>query len=114
VKAIAAALLLALAPIGARAGEEPAWDCHHTSIVRNFGGSAWRVYACDATHMALVSEPGSAAAPYAFQLDFTDDGVVVSGTGQGDRKAADAAYADIAKLSDGEVKALLAGAMAQR
>lgn len=105
-------LLAAAAP--ALAGEQPGWDCHHTSIVKTFGGSQWQVYACDTHHMAFVAAHGSAADPYAFQIDFTDDGVVITSTGDGDKKAADAAYNDIANLSEADFHALLLSAMAGR
>ena len=105
-------LLAAAAP--AFAGEQPGLECNLGPVDRVLGGGHWNVYACDdSKHLVIATAPGNPAAPFVFELQFTDDGIVVSGDGTGDKTASDAAYADIENLNGNEIYALLAQAKAK-
>jgi hypothetical protein len=106
--------LLLAAATPAFAGEQPGLECYLGPVDRVLGGGHWNVYACDdGKHLVIVTVAGNPAAPFVFELQFTDDGIVVSGEGTGDKTASDAAYADIEKFSGNEVYALLAQAKAK-
>ncbi|MGH6870704.1 MAG: hypothetical protein ACREHE_04280 [Rhizomicrobium sp.] len=112
-KALALASLLALGASAACAGEQPSLECNAGAVDRVFGGTHWTVQACDdGKHLAIVTKPGNPAAPFTFIVEMSDDGLFVSGDGTGDKAASDAAYADLEKLSDAEVRALFAQARA--
>lgn len=107
---MAAAPLLMLAftapalAIDAKAPE----SCATGPIVKTYGGSKWLVASCsDGKSLVFVAQEGSAAAPFEFDLTYVSDGYDLAGKGTGDRKATDAAYAELQKLTGPSVRALV-------
>jgi hypothetical protein len=60
----------------------------------------------------FIAKNGSKAAPFEFDLTYTGDGYDLAGRGKGDRKATDAAYAELQKLTGNDVLELLSATKA--
>ncbi len=83
--------------------------CETGPVKRTFGGTDWIVYSCDdQASMVVVSGEGNPASPFYFVLKPAGAGYTLSGEGNGDRTASDAAGAALAKMSPAELAALLA------
>ena len=86
-------------------------DCSSGPASRTYGGVAWLVYACsDGDTVILVSAPGSPAAPFYFTLFRRDGRYVVGGEGTGPRSITDRTYAELTRLTETDVKAMLVAA----
>jgi hypothetical protein len=84
-------------------------SCATGPVEKTYGGSVWLVASCsDRKSLVFVAKEGSKAAPFEFDLTYTGDGYDLAGHGKGDRKATDAAYAELQKLSGNDVRALVA------
>ena len=84
-------------------------SCATGPIEKSYGGSVWLVASCsDGKSLVFVAKDGSKAAPFEFDLTYTGDGYDLTGHGKGDRKATDAAYAELQKLTGTAVRALVA------
>jgi len=102
------AALIALAAVQA----EPI-KCKVGPIDHSFGGTEWRVYACDDGRSVLArAEDGNPAAPFYFIIAATEKGHELYGEGTGDKAASDAAYADLQKLDEPAIAQLYAEATA--
>jgi hypothetical protein len=83
-------------------------SCATGPIVKAYGGSKWLVASCsDGKSLVFVAQEKSAAAPFEFDLTYTGDGYDLTGKGTGDRKATDAAYAEMQKLTGPSIRALV-------
>src|SRR5215468_10423894 len=83
-------------------------SCATGPIVKSYGGTLWLVVSCsDGKSLVFVAKDGSKAAPFEFDLTYTGDGYDLAGHGKGDRRATDAAYAELQKLSVNDVRALI-------
>ena len=99
--------LFAAAPAFAADVKAPE-SCATGPIVKTYGGSKWLVASCsDGKSLVFVAQEGSAAAPFEFDLTYTGDGYDLTGKGTGDRKATDAAYAEMQKLTGPSIRALV-------
>lgn len=102
-----AALFVAWLPSGAHA-QQPL-SCQIGPVHRTFGGTPWIVYSCeDGKSLAVITETGSIAAPFFFILAWRDGGYRISGEGNGDKNASNAAGRDLEALAPAEVVALIA------
>jgi hypothetical protein len=71
----------------------------------------WLVYACsDNKSVVVVSASGSPAGPFYFMLFQKQGRYVVVGEGTGPKVVTDRAYAELVRLTDPEIQALLASA----
>jgi hypothetical protein len=87
---------------------KPPESCATGPIIKTYGGSNWLVASCsDGKSLVFVAQEGNAAAPFEFDLTYTGDGYDLTGKGSGDRKATDAAYAELQKLTGASVRALV-------
>ena len=113
-KSIAAAFLCWVA-LGAYA-QSPAQaplDCSAGPLTRAYGGVPWLVYACsDDKTVVLMSAPGSPAAPFYFTFFQKEGRYVLGGEGTGARSVTDRAHAELAALSQADVRGLLVAAKA--
>ena len=106
---LAAAFTASLTATGANAANGSAksaypMDCKIGPVEKTFGATQWLVYSCsDGKSLLFVSAANSPASPFYFSL--TPERLF--GEGTGDQGATDAAYADIRKLSEADVAALL-------
>src|SRR5215468_2973285 len=83
-------------------------SCATGPVEKTYGGSVWLVASCsDGKSLVFVAKDGSKAAPFEFDLTYTGDGYDLAGHGKGDRKATDAAYAELQKLTGMDVLELL-------
>jgi hypothetical protein len=83
-------------------------SCATGPVIKTYGGSKWLVASCsDGKSLVFVAQEGSASAPFEFDLTYTGDGYDLTGKGSGDRKATDAAYAELQKLTGTSVRALV-------
>jgi hypothetical protein len=90
-------------------------SCATGPIEKTYGGSVWLVASCsDGKSLVFVAKNGSKAAPFEFDLTYTGDGYDLAGRGKGDRKATDAAYAELQKLTGTAVRALVAETQAAK
>jgi len=104
---LAALIVLSAAPALALDPGAPE-SCATGPVVKTYGGTKWLVASCsDGKSLVFVAQEGSAAAPFEFDLTYTGDGYDLAGHGQGDRKATDAAYAELQKLTATAVRALI-------
>ncbi len=82
--------------------------CESGPVAKSYGGTKWTVFGCDdGKSLAFVADKASPAAPFTFMLIYANKDYDLSGRGTGARKATDAAYADLQKLSAADVLALL-------
>ena len=99
--------LLAAAPALALDPGAPA-QCATGPVEKTYGGTVWLVASCsDGKSLVFVAKEGGKAAPFEFDMMYTGDGYDLTGKGQGDRKATDAAYAELSKISGAQVRALV-------
>ena len=106
--ALALLFVVAATPALALDPKAPA-NCATGPIEKTYGGSTWLVASCsDGKSLVFVAKEGSKAAPFEFDLTYTGDGYDMTGNGTGDRKATDAAYAELQKLTGTAVRALVA------
>lgn len=82
---------------------------------RSFGGTDWLTYGCD-NHSTLivVSAPGNPATPFIFVLSKTEDGVRVTGEGNGDQRATAPAFKDLKQVTREALDAMIREAEASR
>jgi hypothetical protein len=90
-------------------GSKPApMKCETGPVKRTFGGTEWIVYSCeDKASMVVVSAEGNPATPFFFFLRFQDGSYRIRGEGNGDRRATDAAFQELAKMTPADFAALL-------
>jgi hypothetical protein len=104
------ACLLALLPAAPALALDPGApaQCATGPVEKTYGGSVWLVVSCsDGKSLVFVAKEGGKAAPFEFDMTYTGDGYDLSGKGQGDRKATDAAYAELSKITGPQVRALV-------
>jgi hypothetical protein len=83
-------------------------SCAAGPVEKSYGGSVWLVASCsDGKSLVFVAKEGSKAAPFEFDMIYTGDGYDLTGKGLGDRKATDAAYAELSKITGPQVHALV-------
>jgi hypothetical protein len=88
-----------------------AMDCKIGPLVKMYGGNEWFVYACnDERSIVVVSKKGNPAMPFFFSMSFKDGKYSISGEGNGDKAASAAALAELKKLSNEEISALVSEA----
>ena len=113
--ALLSGLMVLVAPIkqDQPAAPEPL-QCMAGPVHRTFGGTDWLAYGCD-DHATLivVSAPGNPAMPFIFELSKTEDGVRVSGEGNGDQRATAPAFEDLKKVSPATLTGMIEEAEAQ-
>ena len=90
-------------------GSKPApMKCETGPVKRTFGGTEWIVYSCeDKTSMVVLSAKGNPAMPFFFFLRFQDGGYRIRGEGNGDKKATDAAFQELAGMTPAAFAELL-------
>lgn len=110
--ATAGALLLALA--GISGGDDTPMQCDAGPVARELGGSDWMVLSCsDGRSMVVVSAQGNPAGPFVFFLKPLPDGAyAISGEGNGDKAASDAALEALTRYTTADLAALLAATKA--
>lgn len=104
------AWLLAVAPGYAQDLAAPVaqLSCTQGPVAKKFGGTDWRVFACNDNRSVLVSAaPGNPGAPFYFMFHWNDDGYQLTGEGTGNKAVSDAAYRDLAGLTEKEIEGLL-------
>jgi hypothetical protein len=105
---VLASYLLAGEAVAASPAEKP-MQCVTGPIHRVFGGTKWLVYSCDDLNsMVVLSEEGNPASPFYFLLHKQGDAYEISGEGNGDRAASDAAGNEISAMSAAQLADLLA------
>ena len=84
-------------------------DCSTGPLQHAYGGTDWLVYSCsDRRSLVVVSAPGSRAGSFYFMLNATPSGHNLVGEGNGDRALTDRAHAQLAALSESDLKQLVA------
>lgn len=106
-------LFLLLAPASAESQQEAqpprAMRCETGPVTKTFGGTGWIVYSCDdGVSLVVVSAQGNPAFPFFFHLRPNAESYRVVGEGNGDKRASDAAGADLSELSSAAIAALIA------
>jgi len=105
--ALAALFALAATPAFAIDPKAPE-SCATGPVEKTYGGTPWLVASCsDGKSLVFVAKEGSKAAPFEFDLTYTEDGYDIAGHGGGDRKFTDAAYADLRKIKAADILALI-------
>ena len=92
---------------------QPQLHCATGPVTRSYGGTKWLVHSCtDGKSLVFTATPGSAAAPFEFDLTYTGQGYDLDGKGTGKRAATDAAYADLQKLTSADIHGLIVATQA--
>ena len=96
------------------APQQPTLDCSTGPLSRTYGSTRWLVYACsDGKSVVAITAPGSSAAPFYFMLYPKDGWYVVVGEGTGPKTITDRAYAELVRLTDQDIAALVSAAKRQ-
>jgi hypothetical protein len=86
-------------------------DCSAGPLTRSFGAVPRLVYGCsDNQTVVVMSAPGSPAAPFYFMLFRKEGKYVVVGEGTGQKTVTDRAHAELVRLAEPEIQALLVSA----
>jgi hypothetical protein len=84
--------------------EQPPLQCTAGPIKKTYGNTPWLVYGCDdGQSIVIVTAPGSPAAPFYFMFSEGH----LRGEGTGNKAATDAAYNELQRLTDADIKALV-------
>lgn len=87
--------------------EVPALNCDQGPANRIFGGTPWLVYGCSDKHsVVVVAAKGSPAMPFYFMFTYGSETYHLYGEGAGNRAKTDQAYAELSKLTKGEIERL--------
>lgn len=111
---IFSACLLACSPVLAQS-DTPAGrlDCSNGPVAKSFGGSPWLVFGCsDGTSLVVVSTEENRSHPFFFKLFLKDGKRYVVAEGGGTKPVTAAAYAELEKLSEADITALVGAALA--
>lgn len=109
-----AVLMLVSAPAAhaqseSKPGKPAPMACEAGPIDRMFGGTLWRIYGCtDGVSLVMVSAKGNPAMPFIFIFTPVDGAYRLSGEGNGDKAASQAAGDAISEMTASEISALLA------
>jgi hypothetical protein len=106
-----------LGPLGAFAQADKPLNCGTGPIAKSFGGTRWLVRSCDGIALHVLAEPGNPAFPFYFLVypSETEKGrFMIEGEGTGDKQASAAALAEIRRLSEADVAALIAETKQQK
>jgi hypothetical protein len=107
-----AALILGIS--GAASAQSANLNCKIGPIEKTYGGTKWNVYGCDdKKSVAIVTAPGNRAMPFYFFFVPNAGGYHLQGEGTGDKRITDAAYKDLAALTESDIAALAAEASRQ-
>lgn len=104
-------LLLAPASAESQQGASPPQPvrCETGPVKRTFGGTEWIVYSCeDQVSLVVVSAEGNPASPFFFHLRPNAESYELVGEGSGDKRASNAAGAELSELGSAKIAALLA------
>lgn len=107
---LSVALALLLAPQAVGQADKPL-DCGTGPITKMFGGTTWLVRSCDGVALHVLAEPGNPAFPFYFLVYPSETGrgrFMIEGEGTGDKQASAAALAEIRRLSQTDIAALIA------
>lgn len=86
-------------------------QCNIGPSIQEFGGNNWLVYACsDNKSIIAVSAPGNPAMPFFFSISPINGKYKVTGEGNGDKMASDAAYKDLVNLTKEQILNLIENA----
>lgn len=102
---------LALSPFEARAqqAELSALKCESGPVNQQLGWHSWLVYSCDDQRSMVVVTPAeNPASPFVFVLRSDAGRYEITGEGNGDKAASDAAGDALSRLSPDDLAALLA------
>ena len=113
---LSVALALLLAPQAVAQADKPL-DSGTGPITKMFGGTTWVVRSCDGVALHVLAEPGNPAFPFYFLMypSETEKGrFMIEGEGTGDKQASAAALAEIRRLSQTDIAALIAETKQQK
>ena len=90
------------------ADRPPPLKCEVGPLPKEYGQTAWLLYACDDSRsVVVVSDTGNPALPFYFILYVKPDGsMTLYGEGTGEKSATQAAYDELQKLTVDDVAAL--------
>jgi hypothetical protein len=104
-----------LLPVAQQAvAQQPTLDCSVGPLSRTYGSTPWLVYACsDGKSVVALTTSNSPAAPFYFMLYPKDGKYAVVGEGTGPKSLTDRAYADLTRLTEQDIAALVSAAKQQ-
>jgi hypothetical protein len=83
--------------------------CDIGPLTKFYGGTNWLVYSCDDRQtVVFLTAPDNPAMPFYFMLSKHEAGYQLNGEGTGNKDATNAAFADLKKLSESEIEAIIA------
>lgn len=108
VLALLAALLGPQAADAPPRQQPPHLNCERGPARHTYGGTPWLIYGCDDDFsLVFVTDQGSAAFPFMFMLYVKDGKYALYGEGTGEKAVTDRAYADLTRLDQQGIEALL-------
>ena len=107
-KVVIAFMLVCVPSLPALAeGAKHELHCVTGPVEKTYGGTKWLVHSCTDGKSLVFTAVLKPAAPFEFDLTYTGNGYDLDGRGNGNRKAAGAAYADLQKLRSKDILALI-------
>lgn len=103
------ALLLASVEGAAQGPSEPRITCERGPVAtRTYGGTAWDIYGCnDDRSVAIVTARGNPGLPFYFLFAERNGQYRLSGEGTGSPEFTRRAYADLMRLTQQDIQALV-------
>jgi hypothetical protein len=99
---------ITLIPIAATGAEQKSLNCNIGPARKTYGKTPWLVYSCnDNKTVVVVSDTGSPAMPFYFTFYVKDGGYRLTGEGTGSKEATAAAFDELGKLSEPDIKKLI-------
>ena len=103
-----AAFLIVTTSVTCSMAQQRSLNCNVGPITKTYGGSNWLVYSCDDNQsVAFLAAPNNPVTPFYFLLSKRDGSYRVEGEGTGNKNATSAAVAEIGKLSETEITAVI-------
>jgi len=88
--------------------EQSPLKCETGPVKKVYGNNNWLVYSCtDNKTLVIVSDTGSPAMPFYFTFYMKNGIYNLTGEGTGNKTATNAAYKELSKLSNSEIKKLI-------
>lgn len=89
--------------------EQNTMKCETGPAKKHYGNASWLVYSCtDNTTLLIVSDTGNPAMPFYFRYYLKNGVYTLTGEGSGSKQASDAAYKDLIKLHDTDIRKIIA------
>ncbi len=118
-KLVTTSLVILILPVffaaGTAVAEKPSLKCDIGPVKKTYGKTPWLVYSCgDDKTLVVVSDTGSPAMPFYFIFHYKEGKYHLYGEGTGKKEATAAAFDDLGKLTEPDIRKLIAETLQAR